>query len=195
MQWRLPMWGYESSRYFWELWHGLPYLVSSLHGRQLEWHYEGTFIYRIFIASIRDLLYQMYCIYEGFNKLHTTFSERDKLFHPIFYYNDTFWWKANAFAQHRKHRFPHWWAGEWLCFIAHTQNTNFPCTHIYYHQLPTAITTPPHTSAARGIEIMLKRVGRGPLNTHCMQAGQTVVVHEVNQQFTDATSQCKSLSF
>ena len=41
LQWRLPMWGYESSRYLWELWHGLPYLVSSLHGRQLEWHHEG----------------------------------------------------------------------------------------------------------------------------------------------------------
>lgn len=42
LQCRLPVWRYESTRYFWKLRHGLPYLVSSLHGWQLERHHEGT---------------------------------------------------------------------------------------------------------------------------------------------------------
>lgn len=41
LQRRLPVWGYESSRHLRKLRHGLPYFVSSLHGRQLEWHHEG----------------------------------------------------------------------------------------------------------------------------------------------------------
>lgn len=39
---RLSVRGHESSRYLRELWHGLPHPVPSLHGRQLERHYEGT---------------------------------------------------------------------------------------------------------------------------------------------------------
>lgn len=35
------MWGSESSCNFWELWDGLPHIVSSVHWRQLEWDYES----------------------------------------------------------------------------------------------------------------------------------------------------------
>ena len=42
---------------------------------------------------------------------------------------------------------------------------------------------------------MLERVGRGPLNTHWIQAVWTVVGHAASQRATDATSQSKSLSF
>lgn len=45
LQWRLSVRRYESSRDLRELWHGLSYLVSSLHGRQLERHYEGTILW------------------------------------------------------------------------------------------------------------------------------------------------------
>lgn len=42
LQRRLSVRRNESSRDLRELWHGVSYLVSSLHGRQLERHYEGT---------------------------------------------------------------------------------------------------------------------------------------------------------
>lgn len=42
---------------------------------------------------------------------------------------------------------------------------------------------------------MLERVGRGPLNTHWIQAVWMVAGHEANQRATDASPLSKLLSF
>lgn len=67
----------------------------------------------------------------------------------IFHSSDAYWWKGNVLAQHRRHRFPYWWAGEWLCLFAHTHISKTP---ISPEHTSTSTSSYDHSSAHLGCE-------------------------------------------